>query len=127
MQAEPVESTSTAVVRGLDRINGRHEDYRLVVGHSLTLGTLEISLRDCRHDPLNPALRAYAFLDIVERGTQETLFSAWMVSASPALSALDHHRYDVWLLGCSTESEPDGKGSEENVVGRANAESSATR
>jgi hypothetical protein len=31
------------------------------------------------------------------------VFSGWMIADSPALSALDHARYDVWILRCLTE------------------------
>jgi hypothetical protein len=30
----------------------------------------------------------------------DPVFSGWMVASSPALSALDHPRYDVWVLNC---------------------------
>ena len=45
---------------------------------------------------------AFAHLDIADRRSGKTEFSGWMVAASPALSALDDPRYDVWLLRCKT-------------------------
>ena len=30
------------------------------------------------------------------------IFKGWMFASSPALSALDHPRYDVWVLSCSS-------------------------
>ena len=32
----------------------------------------------------------------------ERLFDGWMIASSPALNALDHPRYDVWVIGCDT-------------------------
>ena len=32
----------------------------------------------------------------------EVAFSGWMVASSPALNALDHSRYDIWVLRCMT-------------------------
>jgi hypothetical protein len=32
------------------------------------------------------------------------VFSGWMIASSPALNAMDHPRYDVWLLRCQTEA-----------------------
>ena len=29
-------------------------------------------------------------------------FAGWMIADSPALNALDHPRYDVWVLRCIT-------------------------
>ena len=37
---------------------------------------------------------------ITDRNSGATLFDGWMVASSPALSALDDARYDVWVLGC---------------------------
>ena len=33
---------------------------------------------------------------------EKALFDGWMIASSPALSALDHPRYDVWVLRCSS-------------------------
>jgi hypothetical protein len=30
----------------------------------------------------------------------EALFSGWMFASSPALSALEHPVYDVWVIDC---------------------------
>ena len=39
------------------------------------------------------------------RDVRETAprFSGWMFASSPALSALDHPRYDVWVVSCSND------------------------
>ena len=31
------------------------------------------------------------------------IFSGWMFASSPALNALEHPVYDVWVIGCETE------------------------
>jgi len=33
-------------------------------------------------------------------GDKETLFSGWMFASRPAVSALDHGVYDVWVIDC---------------------------
>jgi len=33
-------------------------------------------------------------------GDEETLFSGWMFASRPAVSALDHGVYDVWVIDC---------------------------
>ena len=38
---------------------------------------------------------------------QDRLFTGWMFSSSPALSALEHPVYDVWLLECAEPLEPE--------------------
>jgi len=30
-------------------------------------------------------------------------FDGWMIASAPALNALDHARYDVWVMRCKTE------------------------
>ena len=119
--AGQIVSASAAILRGLDRTTGIYEDHHLVVGDSLQLGLLNVSLRDCRHEPENSVLRSYAFLDIWEADHQSPLFSAWMLSAAPALSSLDHHRYDVWLIRCSTDDEEAGMEHAANETGNSSA------
>ena len=47
---------------------------------------------------------AAAFLQIWERKPHEDqskwVFSGWMFSSNPALSAMDHPVYDVWVIDC---------------------------
>ena len=59
-----------------------------------------VKLDSCRYPTGNPASDAEAHLTIIEETTQSQLFSGWMLASSPALSALDHPRYDVWVLSC---------------------------
>ena len=47
--------------------------------------------------------RAAAFLEIVDAKPGEApvkLFSGWMFASSPAVSALEHPVYDVWVIDC---------------------------
>ena len=61
---------------------------------------LTITLDGCRYNPENPAAEAYAHLTVRDANMSEPVFDGWMVASSPALSALDHPRYDVWVLRC---------------------------
>jgi hypothetical protein len=73
------------------------------VGSSVHFGTLEIIVRTCRKRPPEEKPEAAAFLDIWEMRTGEaaaSLFRGWMFASSPALSALEHPVYDVWVLDC---------------------------
>ena len=88
-------------LRGLDTLNGTARDIDLAVGDSVRYGYLEISAETCRAPRGDEAGDSYAFLRI--RDVRETAprFSGWMFASSPALSALDHPRYDVWVVSCS--------------------------
>jgi hypothetical protein len=87
-------------LRGLDTLNGRTEDMTLRVGETVRFGQLEILFEACRVPREAPGSDAYAFLRIRDVRESEPRFSGWMFAASPALSALDHPRYDIWILGC---------------------------
>lgn len=90
-----------AVLRGLDRLNGTVEDFEIRAGEELTFGRLVVSLLDCR-TPRNGS-EAHAYLRVADvRQPDEILFDGWMFAASPAFAALDHPRYDVWVLSCKT-------------------------
>lgn len=91
----------TAELRGLDTLNGATEDIALAVGDTARFGYLEIRLEACRVPREAPASDAYAFLVIRDIRDEAPRFSGWMFASSPALSALDHPRYDVWVLSCS--------------------------
>lgn len=88
-------------LRGLDTLNGLVETLTLGVGETIRFGQLEITLEACRAPREDPESDAYAFLRIRDIREEAPRFSGWMFAASPALSALDHPRYDVWVLSCS--------------------------
>jgi hypothetical protein len=87
-------------LRGLDTLNGTASDLDIGVGETIRFGRLEIVAESCRVPRDDPTADAYAFLKIRDVREEAPRFSGWMFAASPALSALDHPRYDVWVLGC---------------------------
>jgi len=91
-----------AMLRGLDRINGTTQDIKITVGETITYERLEISLLACRYPQGD--INADAFAQLVIRDIREETprFVGWMFASSPALSALDHPRYDVWVLSCNS-------------------------
>ena len=66
------------------------------------MGSLQIVMKECRYPAGNPSGNAYAALEISENGKEGVLFSGWMIASAPALSALEHQRYDVWVIRCTT-------------------------
>ena len=94
---------SGAYLRGLDKVSGTPVDFKLNVGDTVELGRLRVTLGECRYPSANPAGEAYAFLAIGEDSTADPVFQGWMVASSPALNAMDHRRYDVWVMRCITE------------------------
>lgn len=102
MAQQKVTSGSGAILRGLDKINGETIDLEMAVGQINTFGPLQITLMDCRYPVGNPTGNAYASLEINEVGRAGSVFSGWMIASAPALNAMDHARYDVWVLRCTT-------------------------
>lgn len=97
-----------AVLRGLDKMNGRVEDITLENGFSAGFENLRVDLGECRHPEDNATGEAYAFVTIYDGpAVGEPAFQGWMIASSPALNAMDHPRYDVWVLRCTT-SEAEG-------------------
>ena len=98
----PQVSTGTqAVLRGLDKVSGDIADLPIAVGDTIRYGRLSVTLTACRYPADNPASDAFAFLTITDTRSEERVFQGWMIGSSPALNALDHPRYDVWVLSCS--------------------------
>ena len=101
--AENVSTAPAAILRGLDKVDGSLTDIEMNAGESRSYGRLQITLGECRYPEGNPSGNAYALLTIREGDAQAPIFSGWMIANTPALNALDHARYDVWVLRCKTE------------------------
>ena len=100
---EQVAEGTGALLRGLDKMTGETTDLRLPSGKATRYGRIIVSVEDCRYPTGNPAGNAFAHVTVWnEQGTGAPLFSGWMIAGSPALNALDHPRYDVWVLRCIT-------------------------
>lgn len=93
---------SGAVLRGLDRITTELRDLDLANGEAGQFGSLTVELAECRYPEGNPAGDAYALVIIRETESGNILFSGWMLASSPALNPLEHPRYDVWVMRCTT-------------------------
>lgn len=95
-----------ASLRFLDKLTSETGDVTLSRGQSAKFGRLVVQLDSCRYPTGNPASDSEAHLTILEDASQTTLFTGWMLASSPALSALDHPRYDVWVLSCVLPEAP---------------------
>ena len=97
------EDYEIAVLQGLDKPNARVKSFEVPVGKSVTFGPLKILARSCRKPPPEEAPDSVAFLEITDQRLKDdaaNLFNGWMFASSPALSAMEHPTYDVWVLNC---------------------------
>lgn len=93
-------------LRTLDKITARVGDIEVAVGQTVALGPLSITVRACDKRPPEELPESAAFLEIDERLGDEgdrRLFTGWMFASSPALNALQHPIYDVWVIDCISE------------------------
>ncbi|ABF64253.1 DUF2155 domain-containing protein [Ruegeria sp. TM1040] len=98
---EATEGTLTSL-RGLDKVNGKSVDVEVQTGGTAEIFGLIVTLRECRYPTENPSGDAFAYLTIRDRQDGKVFFDGWMIASSPALNALDHRRYDVWVLRCKS-------------------------
>ena len=108
---DSVEAES-ARLRLLDRMTGLVQTFEMAPGETARRARLEIALRACRVPRVDARADAWAFLEIRDLREAAPRFSGWMFASSPALSALDHQRYDVWVLSCSASAAETSSGSE---------------
>jgi hypothetical protein len=112
--AGPAMAQEVAVLQGLDKVTARISTIDAPVDDRIRFGTLSIVVRDCRKTPPEEPPETSAFLEIddIKRGEDPVrLFSGWMFASSPALSALEHPVYDVWVVGCKRRKTSDGSSS----------------
>ena len=99
------QAQSVAVLQGLDKVTARISTFQAPVDRPVRFGTLEITARVCNKRPPEDPPESAAFLEIDEARSGEAarrLFAGWMFASSPALNALEHPVYDVWVIDCRT-------------------------
>ena len=82
-------------------VSGEVTDIELGVGDSAALGRIGVTLGACRYPEDNQAGEAFAWVTVTDPRREAPLFEGWMTATSPALNALDHPRYDVWVIRCT--------------------------
>lgn len=102
--AQEIAGAPGGVVRALDKVSGETVDIDIGRGQAMQIWRLTIQIDECRYRTADPSAEAWAHLTIRDSLLPDPVFSGWMIASSPGLSAMDHARYDVWVLHCSTDS-----------------------
>jgi hypothetical protein len=109
----PVLEYRVAVLQGLDKVTARVSTVRAPLEQPTQFGTLEVVAHACRETPPTEPPESAAFLEIRELppasdldGAPVDLFSGWMFASSPAVSALEHPVYDIWVIDCADPIAP---------------------
>lgn len=101
--------TDGVVLQALDKITAHVTSLTAALNEPVRFGSLVITARACNMRPPEEEPESAAFLqidDISKNGQRTRVFSGWMFASSPALSALEHPVYDVWVKSCKIASGP---------------------
>lgn len=101
-------SNPVAVFVGLDKVTGRITRFDVYMDETVQFGALQITPRVCYSRTPEEAQRITTFVEIDQvtlKKQVSRIFTGWMFEDSPALSAVDHPVYDVWLVNCKQTSD----------------------
>jgi hypothetical protein len=98
--AQQAQTALGGELRVLDKLNGTVTDLELANGETKQLGFLRVKLEECRYPSANPSGDAFAELTVTFRDETLPAFQGWLIASAPALNAMEHPRYDVWVLRC---------------------------
>ena len=87
----------------LNKITAKLETIQISRDEKVKFGTLEITMRSCQSNPPEETPESVAFIEVVDYGQTNVateIFKGWMFASSPAISALEHAVYDVWVTDC---------------------------
>jgi hypothetical protein len=104
-------SAPIAEFTGLDKITGRIISFDVYIDETVQFGSLQVTPKVCymRTPEEPPNTTAFVVVnEVVTAGeTRElrTIFSRWMFAESPALGAIEHPVYDVWLTSCKMSTD----------------------
>ncbi len=96
------------VFAGLDKITGRIINFDVYIDETVQFGALQMTPRACYTRPANETQRTTVFVEVEQVSLKQSvtrIFTGWMFADSPALNAIDHAVYDIWLVDCKQSSD----------------------
>lgn len=104
IQSHAMRDEGSVTFLALDKSTARTQKLTAKIGETVQYGSVYIKPRACRTSGAFETPENAAFLQIWEIPIggikSEWVFSGWMFSSSPALSAMDHPVYDIWVDYC---------------------------
>jgi hypothetical protein len=111
------EKKKYAVLQTLDKLTARTNTVTITVGQPTAVGPIFIDVKTCQKTPPSELPESAAFLQVWEAKPKskaknakpdtaeesQWVFSGWMFASSPALSAMNHPVYDVWIKDCTND------------------------
>lgn len=114
----------TAVFAALDKVTARISRIEVKLNDTAAFGALKVTPRACYSRPPTEQPKTTTFVEVEEvmlDGKKNRIFSGWMFAESPALNAVEHPVYDIWLTECQAPIRPGvaaTKGAPAKGVGR---------
>ena len=110
---DPMQPQKYAVLGALDKVTGRTATLNVLVDKTVAVGPLFLQVKACQkasafaNQPENAAFVQVWQSDESSQKNKATswVFSGWMFASSPALSAMDHPVYDVWVIDCKNDTK----------------------
>lgn len=116
--------TNMAQMQAMDKITGKVNVIEVPVGGEVKFGSFSVVVRSCKTNSEDEIPENFAFVDVTDKSFDKdefNIFKGWMFSSSPAVNAVEHPIYDVWLLKCfNGEPKPGQLLSEEALAARDN-------
>ena len=97
------EEYNGVVLRLLDKVTTQIATETVLVDTQINFGTLSLSVDACLKNPSTQTPEAAGYFRVTETMANQApiqRFSGWMFASSPALNALDHAIYDLWVMDC---------------------------
>ena len=97
------EADSTTILGALNKVSGKISKIKIKDNDETYFGTLKIIVKTCKKSLPEDLPENSAFIQIWNQKfdkEEKKIFSGWMFSSSPSISAVDHAVYDVWVIDC---------------------------
>lgn len=105
-----------AVLQVLDKVTAETLRFEAPIGRRVRYKTLVVEVRACEtRSYADPAPRASAYLIVDTRSAplqasqspeDHEVFHGWSFAFTPALHAVEHPIYDLWLVACGAAATP---------------------
>ncbi len=98
-------ATDAVLLQALDKTTGRTSFLTVNVGEPYEYGDLLVTVERCMKRPPEETPENSVFLNVSEKEGAE-IFHGWMFSSNPAISAMEHPVYDIWVVECKETPKP---------------------
>jgi len=112
-EIEKPPSGAIGILRAVDKITARVTDIEAPLDEAAHFGTLQITMRYCYKNPPEDTPEVTAFLEVEDHQPDRKpakTYTGWMFASSPALSAMEHPVYDVWVIDCKATAPENADG-----------------